>query len=279
MEEPPRPDQDVQRQEGEARQRLAAARRWIPQPQATQAVFFDVGYTLLDPFPSVPVIVRDALDRHDIVVETARLEEALPAAESLFIALAREHPTAWGDERTIGQMWRRYFAEMLRRALDTDNEAVVDRAADLSVAAFDQATSYAPYPDVEPTLRALHHRGFKMGVVSDWGVALSVILRHFNLTRYFDFTVISATARRAKPDPALFQLALERGDVTADYALHVGDSYVRDALGARAVGVTPVLIDRAGVTPGHVPDCPLIYNLYELLDLLEVPRPDDDVVD
>ncbi len=88
--------------------------------------------------------------------------------------------------------------------------------------AFDEASSYAPYPDVEPALRTLHQSGVKLGVISDWGVALSVILRHFELTQYFDFTVISATARRAKPDPALFQLAVERADVTPDYASACG---------------------------------------------------------
>jgi FMN phosphatase YigB (HAD superfamily) len=61
--------------------------------------------------------------------------------------------------------------------------------------------------------------------------------------------------------------------VVADYALHVGDSYVRDALGARAVGITPVLIDRMRMLQPEVVDCPLIYDLYELIDLLGIDRP------
>ncbi len=257
---------------GSALGRLATGRRWLPHPQAIQAVFFDVGNTLLDPYPSIPAVVRDTLNRRGTPIEITCLEKALPAAEALFVELAREDPLTWGDEQAISRIWYRYFLELLRPCLG-DDEGTLAEAAGAAQRAFDEASSYAPYPDVRLALRALHQRGLKLGVISDWGVALSVILGRFELTQYFDFTVISATARRAKPDPALYQLAVERANVTPDYALHVGDSYIRDVLGARAVGINPILIDRARMLSEGVPDCPLVYDLYELLDLLEIPRP------
>jgi putative hydrolase of the HAD superfamily len=68
----------------------------------------------------------------------------------------------------------------------------------------------------------------------------------------------------------LYDLALQRCNAIADYTLHIGDSYVQDVLGARAVGITPILLDREGkLTESHV-DCLLIHSLHELLDLLEV---------
>lgn len=257
---------------GIARARLEVGRRWLPRPQAIQAVFFDVGNTLLDPYPSIPAVVRDTLERRGTPVELACLEAALPDAEAFFVGLAREDPLTWGDEQAISRIWYRYFLELLRPCLGSDETALAE-AADAVQRAFDEASSYAPYADVQPALRALHQHGLKLGVISDWGVALSVILRHFEMTQYFDFTVISATARRAKPDPALYQLAVERAEVISDYALHVGDSYIRDVLGARAIGINPILIDRAHMLSEGVPDCPLVYDLYELLDLLEIPRP------
>lgn len=254
-----------------ARARLAAGRRWLPQPQAVQAVFFDVGFTLLDPYPSFPEAVRDILARHGTHIELACLESALPAAEAQFVESARLNPHIWGDERAINDIWSRYFHALLAPCLAHD-QTELDAAVPLVQKAFDEPATYRLYPEVVPTLAALHRSGYKLGVISDWGASLSLILGTFDLIGYFDFTVISATARRAKPDPILFQLALERADVTADYALHVGDSYVRDALGARQVGITPVLIDRTRSLSEGVPDCPLVYDLYELLDLLEIPE-------
>lgn len=257
--------------DGGAQARVDAGRIWLPNPQAIQAVFFDVGFTLLDPYPSFPEAVRDILARQGTHVELACLEAALPAAESQFVELARLNPHTWGDERAINDIWGRYFHALLGPCL-TDDQNALDAAIPMVQRAFDEAATYRLYPEVVPTLATLHRRGYKLGVISDWGASLSLILGTFELTRYFDFTVISATARRAKPDPALFQLALERADVTADYALHVGDSYVRDALGARQVGITPVLIDRTRSLSVGVPDCPLVYDVYELLDLLDIPE-------
>lgn len=259
-----------------AQERLDAGQVWLPHPQSIQAVFFDVGFTLLNPYPSVPVVVYETLRSQGIPITLEALEAALPEAEALFERLARANPDAWGDEQTISDLWRQYFAELLRLSVNLPADGLT-AAANLAADVFEQGASYALYPDVLPVLRALHARGLKLGVISDWGVALSAILRHHELTPYFDFTVISAITRRAKPDPALFQLALERGDVIPDYTLHVGDSYIRDVLGARAVGITPIVIDRAQTLAASALDCPLVYDLYELLDLLEIARPAEGV--
>ena len=54
--------------------------------------------------------------------------------------------------------------------------------------------------------------------------------------------------------------------VRPDRAVHVGDHYYADVLGARSVGIHPVMIDRFGF--GHPADVPVIKSLYELLPIL-----------
>ena len=112
-----------------------------------------------------------------------------------------------------------------------------------------------------------------MGVISDWNIALGPLLRLFDLTRYFDCLIISAVARHAKPSPTLYDMALERANAIPDYTIHIGDSYIHDVLGARAVGITPILLDRAETLTENKVDCLLVHSLYELLDLLEITRP------
>lgn len=247
--------------------------RWLPHPQSIQAIFFDVGFTLLESSPSIPAIVRDVMERRGTPVPLECLERSLPEAERHFSAMSREAPHTWGDELEIASIWQRYFKELLQPCYGAAGDEALAAAAAEVQQEFDLATSYALYPDVEDTLAALKERGIKLGVISDWGIGLGLILRHFGLTQYFDFAVISATARRAKPDPELYRLALDRADVVPDYAMHVGDSYIRDVLGARALGITPVLIDRMGMLQPEVLDCPLVYDLYELLDMLDIERP------
>jgi hypothetical protein len=78
--------------------------------------------------------------------------------------------------------------------------------------------------------------------------------------------------------PGIFRHALERMGVHPSEALHVGDSYAADVVGARRVGIRAVLIDRNGATRrGSVSSATTRTagdrDLYGLLDLLGVDRP------
>ncbi len=242
----------------------------LAQPQSIRAVFFDVGFTLLDIHPSIPEIVAAVAARHERRIPLARLEAALPVAETHFAELAQARPDTWSDDAAINRFWQDYYAVLLRESLPDAPDGEIVMLAREAQLAFDSGESYALFPDVIPTLDTLKTHGLTLGIVSDWGLSLGMIMRHHDLTPYFDFAVVSAATRRAKPDPALYQLALERANAIPDYAIHIGDSYVRDVLGARAAGVTGVLLDRTRtVTPAQV-DCLLIYDLREVLTLLEI---------
>jgi putative hydrolase of the HAD superfamily len=58
--------------------------------------------------------------------------------------------------------------------------------------------------------------------------------------------VSSAVAGARKPDPAIFEPALELAGCAPEEALHVGDTREEDVAGARAAGIRPLLIDRGG---------------------------------
>lgn len=237
-----------------------------------RAIFCDVGYTLLEPYPSVVDIAARVCQDASLPVERACLERHEPAAETFLRRTVRANPQTWADDRAINAIWTGYFTELLRPCLPPMSEAALGETVEKALFAFDHYTSYALYPDVEPVLRALHARGLTLGVISDWGIGLGSILREHGLNRYFDFAVISAALRYAKPHPWLFETALKRANAIPDYAIHIGDSYILDVLGARAMGIEAVLIDRPGKLDPAVVDVPVVRDLYGLLDLLEIER-------
>ena len=61
-----------------------------------------------------------------------------------------------------------------------------------------------------------------------------------------DGVVTSAAVGARKPDPAMFEAALEIAGCSADEALHVGDTPAEDVAGAQAAGIRALLIDRDG---------------------------------
>jgi putative hydrolase of the HAD superfamily len=78
-----------------------------------------------------------------------------------------------------------------------------------------------------------------------------------------DFTVTSAEVGSEKPQPPIFLKALSRAGVEPGEAIHVGDQYQNDVVGARNVGINPVLLDRENVYSG-IKDCPRILKLTEI---------------
>ncbi len=255
-----------------------ASRRMIAHPQAVRAVFFDVGFTLLAPHPSVEDIVSQACEEAGILVGRDCVWRHIATAETHMRAMVRAAPQTWADEQAIRAVWTAYFTELLRTCVASSADGTLEDAVSAALRRFDHYASYALYPDAVPVLRALHAEGLTMGVISDWGVSLWPIMHAHGLNQYFDFAVISAALRYAKPHPHLFEMALKRANAIPDYTIHVGDSYVLDVLGARSMGIQGVLIDRLGkVDPAHV-DVPVIRDLYGLLDLLEVERTDIDAL-
>ena len=242
----------------------------LSQPQAIQAVFFDVGYTMLAPHPSIEDVVMKVCAERGTPVDKSCLESHMPHAEATLRGMVRSNPWTWSEDSAIEMVWRAYFTDLLRPCLSRLSRKDLAACAEAVRVVFEQASSYALFPDVLPVLGALYKRGVTLGIISDWGISLGLILRHHDLIQYFKFAVVSAAVRLSKPDPELFQTALRRADAIADYTLHIGDSYPLDVLGARAAGITPVLLDRAGIYDPQKLDCITIQSLYGLLDLLQI---------
>jgi putative hydrolase of the HAD superfamily len=81
-------------------------------------------------------------------------------------------------------------------------------------------------------------------VVSNWDSYLPALLEGLGLARRFQAVAVSAIEETGKPDAEIFHRACARLSVGASEALHVGDSVREDYEGARAAGLTALLLDR-----------------------------------
>lgn len=119
---------------------------------------------------------------------------------------------------------------------------------------------------VVPALERLRARAPRLVVVSNANGLLHAVMERLGLARYFDVMLDSHLEGVEKPDPRLFEIALERSGGRPETTLHVGDFYWIDVVGARAAGLRAVLLDSASLYPEA--DCPRIRSLGELPDLL-----------
>lgn len=243
----------------------------LDQPQAIRTIFFDVGFTLIHTYPSDLEICQQVCARLGLHLHQEELEERLIEAEDFFLRHMRDNRYVWAREDAIREFWTIYYMNMLRPLVEEHDENRLRALAERINHEYDSHTSWQIYPDVLPTLEALHaSRRYTLGAISDWGLSLGPILQHLQLNNYFDCLLISAVTGHSKPSPSLYEGALERANAVADYSIHVGDSYTLDVLGARAVGITPVLLDRKHHLEQSQVDCLLIHSLEDLLTLLEI---------
>jgi putative hydrolase of the HAD superfamily len=130
----------------------------------------------------------------------------------------------------------------------------------------------APRPDAAATLAALRERGLHVQIVSNIDAEqLDAVWPRLALGAHVDAITTSEEARSCKPDPGIFRIALEKaGNPDPGAVVFVGDSVLHDVAGAKALGMTSVLIGDAPpaqaperLIPHHV-----IENLSELLALV-----------
>jgi putative hydrolase of the HAD superfamily len=133
------------------------------------------------------------------------------------------------DEESLADLGRRCTAVFLEHA-----EASLD-AADFTPA-FLASIVFRPLEGAAEALGRLRSAGLALACVSNWDISLHGHLDRAGLSGYFTEIVSSAEAGAAKPDPAVFEVALERLGVQAGRALHVGDGDT-DRDGAVAAGL------------------------------------------
>jgi putative hydrolase of the HAD superfamily len=119
------------------------------------------------------------------------------------------------------------------------------------------------FDDVPDTLKDLKTKGLKLGLLTNLQTEVNSMCAELGIANYLDFTVTSAEAGADKPQPPIFLKALQLARVNAAEAIHVGDQYQNDVAGARRVGISPLLLDRADYYK-EITDCPRIHSLTEV---------------
>ena len=105
------------------------------------------------------------------------------------------------------------------------------------------ARLFRPVAGLHEVLQELRDRGYRLHVLSNNSSILPLQLEVIGVTGYFDTVSWSEEMGFEKPDPRIFQLALERIGATAAETVYVGDSFEADVLGPRGAGITPIHAD------------------------------------
>jgi len=124
----------------------------------------------------------------------------------------------------------------------------------------------AKNPEADAVLKDLRGKNYRLGIISNADGRIKGLVNHLGMAPFFSVVLDSAEVGVEKPDPAIFRMALDTLQCPPAAAVYVGDIYSVDALGARAAGITPLIIDP--YEQYAVRDCTTIRRLSDLLELL-----------
>jgi HAD superfamily hydrolase (TIGR01509 family) len=187
-------------------------------------------------------------------------KHALERGEALDVTWSQSHlapPRGWGS--TVGTML--VLAGLPRGELPPVLDAL-----------WPEHVAYNLWSLVPTGLGAALHRaraaGVRVAVVSNSEGMLAALFQRLGVADALDLVVDSGLAGFEKPDPRIFRVALDRFGVPPQRALHLGDNYATDVLGARAAGVRVALVDPHAHLDGRHPDVPRVSGATEVAEAL-----------
>lgn len=231
-----------------------------------RAVLLDLDGTLVDALHAWGQAFGDALELGRAHVPAlAALDDGPRAHMEVFRPLVgRAHHEAGGGE------WRREFLQRGFALLLEQHGAADPDLADRMFALYESAWPryMRVYPEVPAVLDELARR-YRLAIVSN-GLASEQRMKigPLGLDRHIEVTAISSELGTRKPEPAIFRHVLEQLGVAPGEAIHVGDDFGADVVGARAAGLAAgVWLNRDdGLLQEHPTTVPVEVD-FELADL------------
>lgn len=168
-------------------------------------IFFDVGSTLMDETEAYDHRVREIIEGTDVT----------------FSAF---------DSKRI---------ELAKQGLDGNSEAIKHFGLEKTPWHWEDER---PFVDAAETLEALVDRGYHLGIIANQVPGTAQRLDAWGMLKYFDVVAASAELGVAKPNPLIFEKALELAGCQPCDSVMVGDRLDNDIRPAKALGMRTVWI-------------------------------------
>lgn len=198
-----------------------------------QAIFFDVGNTLL--FPDHEKTLAPLWNRGVRPTEAQLLAAERVARQEMDLLVSR-------TRKVDQQYWETYYAHLLRTLGIND----ISLRLELVSLARTSSNWNRMRPGTMEALDRLQTK-YRLGAISNSDGHMAERLASFGFDHYFEQVIDSGKVGYEKPSPEIFQAALEAMSVKAQHSVYVGDIYAIDFLGAKKAGMNAILMDVVGV--------------------------------
>ena len=107
-----------------------------------------------------------------------------------------------------------------------------------------EESEYQIVEGAHQVLQTLKKQGYKLAIVSNAssGQLIQKAMKNRDFQKYFDAVIVSADVGFRKPHPKIFQMALQKINVSPENAVMIGDVPPYDIAGAKELGMKTILV-------------------------------------
>lgn len=179
--------------------------------KAIKWLFFDIGYTLVN----------------EDMAHKKRIEKLIEEQQKSGISL------------TYDQVYAELVKASKEYSLSPFNQAMKNMGLSFKMPYLNEYEE--PYEEAEEVLKILS-RGYHIGIIGNQSRGTMDRLNKYGLLKYVEICISSAEEGVAKPDPAIYKLALTRAGCEAHEAVMIGDRLDNDIYPAKKLGMKTIWI-------------------------------------
>ena len=209
-----------------------------------KVIFFDAVGTLFGIKGSVGHIYSQIANRHGVEVAAEPLNKAFGQnfAESVPLAFDKQ------DIISLPQKEYQWWYKVVRSTFEQLNALKSFKDFDLFFQElyvyFTTKKPWYIYSDVIDCLQFWQQKKVELGIISNFDTRIYQVLELLQLKSYFTSITISSEVGFAKPEPRIFETALEKHNYQPEQAWYIGDSLREDYQGANNLKIKAFLLER-----------------------------------
>lgn len=163
----------------------------------------------------------------------------------------------------------KHFTNFYKLFSENLPELEIKNIEDLAKDIVYNTSKYVFYDDVKEVIPRLKNK-YKMAVVSDAWPSLENVFIDADMKKYFEIIVISTQIGTLKPDPKMYETAIENLNVNNSEAIFIDDN-INNCLGAKRLGIKSILMSRENYDENKekYKEMLVVKDLYELEKLLQ----------
>ncbi|PVG02359.1 HAD-like protein [Serendipita vermifera] len=209
-------------------------------------VFFDALFTIVKPRQPIDIQYQEIFAPY-FTTDPSRIKASFKRALKEVQVERPAYISGALDKERGAESWWREVIERTAIGAGADPTAVhrsLPSVVPALIHRFSSREGNELFDDTLPTLNALHERGIRTGLISNSDSRMRMALEDLGVMKMLTPSLFSEEERIEKPSAELWSRALLQSGMQNSEALHVGDEFKADYLGAEGAGLPAVLLQR-----------------------------------